>query len=65
MPKYESDFAILDVKRGRAHLARRLKTSEEPIPVTIRGFITGTWSCDDSVSQEFNIEVTGLEIPEQ
>ena len=58
--KLQVDFALLDVKRGRAGL---LKACGGPrgrvrIPVTITGFVTGAWGHDDGVSREFEIDVT-------
>jgi hypothetical protein len=55
----DSGFAILDVKRGRVELARRVNKGEKRIPVTIRGYITDVNSNDDGTSIEFAIEVTG------
>lgn len=63
MPRIiDSNFAILDVKHGRVQLARRVRDMEQlgipvRIPVTIRGYITGTWSNDDGTSIEFQIDV--------
>lgn len=56
--KINSNFAILDVKRGRVELARRINRGENRIPVTIRGYITDINSRDDGTSIEFGIEVT-------
>jgi len=56
--KINSDFAILDVKRGRVELARRVNKGETRIPVTIRGYITDVNSRDDGTSIEFAIDVT-------
>lgn len=53
-----SDFAILDVKRGRKGLAKRIEAGETRIPVTIRGFIIDQNSYDDGTSIEFAIDVT-------
>ncbi len=53
-----SDFAILDVKRGRVDLARRINRGETRIPVTIRGYINTVHSNDDGTSIEFSLEVT-------
>jgi hypothetical protein len=55
--KLNSDFAILDVMRGRVELARRINRGEKRIPVTIRGYITDINSRDDGTSIEFAIEV--------
>lgn len=56
--KINSDFAILDVKRGRAMLAKRVNSGENRIPVTIRGYIVNVHGNDDGTSIEFEIEVT-------
>lgn len=50
--RINSDFAILDVKRGRVELARRVNRGER-IPVTIRGYIDAVNSQDDGTSIEF------------
>jgi hypothetical protein len=63
--KLNTDFAILDVKRGRKQLAKRVKgkTSEPArVPVLIRGFLTNVWSRDDGVSIEFQVDVTSAEV---
>jgi len=60
--RINSRFALLSVRGGRRALARRCEgTRDARIPVTIRGFITGTWSGDDGVDQEFAVDVTGVE----
>jgi hypothetical protein len=56
--KTTTTFAILDVKRGRKALRKLVKDHKLKIPVTIKGFITGDWSGDDSVSIEFSVDVT-------
>lgn len=59
MPRpINSTFAILDVKRGRVELARRITRGETRIPVTIRGYIVNQHGNDDGASIEFEIEVT-------
>ena len=57
-----SDFAILDVKRGRVELARRVNRGER-IPVTIRGYIDTVHSQDDGTSIEFSL--SGVEAVER
>lgn len=54
----QSDYATLDVKRGRVALARRIAAGDDRIPVTIRGYITGVNGEDDGDSIEFRVEVT-------
>lgn len=56
---FKSDFALLDVKAGRAKLAKRIAAGER-IPVVIRGTLHGQWSRDDGVSIEFEIEVSSV-----
>lgn len=58
MRKTTATFAILDVKRGRAMLRNLVKDHKCKIPVTIKGYIVGDWSGDDSVSVEFEVQVT-------
>lgn len=68
--KLKSDFAILDVKAGRAALAKRFQSrpalgpcpEDMRVPVTIRGFIDGIHSRDDGVSREFSVDVTSVEL---
>lgn len=64
----KSDFAILDVKVGRAALAKHFKDrpalGECPpkmrIPVTITGYIDGIHGSDDGVSREFSMTVRSV-----
>lgn len=66
MTAIDSGFAIIDVKRGRAKLRKRVEDMGDGarIPVLIRGFITGVHSRDDGISQEFSItEVDATELP--
>lgn len=68
---FSSDFALLDVKKGRKRLFKCVggqgfgktgKPTGERIPVTITGFIVGAHSDDDGTSREFEVEVIGLDI---
>lgn len=64
-PEIKSEFALLDVKKGRGALFKALgytgrRKDISPIPVTITGFIIGAWGKDDGVSREFEIEVTDV-----
>ena len=61
--RLQSDFTILDVKRGRQKLLKQVGgiDGEARIPVVITGYITGAWSHDDGTSQEFEVEVTKAE----
>lgn len=62
---FKSDFAILDVKQGRAELAKRFGKDRPRrgagalrVPVVIHGYIDGIWGNDDGTSQEFCVTVT-------
>ena len=58
--RIDSDFAILDVKRGRVDLAKRINRGDNRIPVTIRGYITNQHGNDDGTSIEFTVDVTDV-----
>ncbi len=63
--KLQSKFALLDVKRGRVGLRKKLvKAGAEGalIPVVIYGRIVRCWGADDGVSQEFEVEVDSVEV---
>lgn len=53
---FNSDFALLDVKRGRKALAARILKGEA-IPVTLVGEITGVYGGDDGTSIEFIVNI--------
>jgi hypothetical protein len=59
MPAIKSDFALLDVKGGRAALVRRV-TKGERVPVIIRGSIDAIYGNDDGVSREFIVDVKSV-----
>lgn len=67
--KITSDFAILDVKKGRKKLLKRFESrprmgpcpAELKLPVTITGYIVGVWGDDDGISREFEVEVTEVD----
>lgn len=69
--KIKSDFAILDVKIGRAKLARHFEgrpaMGECPekmrVPVVIHGYVDSVWGADDGTSQEFSVTVERIEVP--
>lgn len=69
--KLESDFALLDVKRGRKALAKRMPPGsnslpkDKRIPVTIRGYISHRHGADDGTSIEFGVDVTSVRIEER
>lgn len=63
-----SDFALLDVKRGRRQLDKMIDRHgsnhdlASPIPVVIRGYITGRHGRDDGISQEFTVRVVRVDV---
>lgn len=68
LPKITSNFALLDVEKGRKALAKhfegRPKFGECPeemrIPVTIHGYLDCQWGNDDGTSTEFAVIVEKL-----
>jgi hypothetical protein len=52
-----SDFAILDVKKGRAELAKYFKGNNPALKVTIEAEIFNQHSKDDGFSIEFGLIV--------
>ena len=65
--KLQSNFALLDVMRGRVQLNNMIdKTGGHdlpaPIPVVIHGFIVGRWGHDDGISQEFSVDVSRVDV---
>jgi hypothetical protein len=66
--KLQSDFALLDIRRGRKQLDKLIDKAGEghdfatPIPVTIHGVITGRHGYDDGESQEFTVSVKSVEV---
>lgn len=61
---FTSDFMLLDVKGGRAALARRLLAGEK-IDVWIRATLQnhpGSIGCDDGVSIEFYADVSSIKV---
>ena len=59
--KIKSDFAILDVKAGRAKLFKRVSFGK-PVKVVIEGEIDSHWGRDDGTSQEFNVNVKSVKV---
>ena len=63
MPKVSSDFAIVDIKRGRKKLSKMMPRGSnhlpksERIPVLIEGWISHQHSGDDGTSIEFGVDV--------
>lgn len=63
---FKSDFAILDVKNGRAALSRRLLAGEK-VDVWIKATLQnhpGAIGRDDGVSIEFSADVHSVKISE-
>lgn len=52
-----SGFVLVDVLKGRKELAKHFEVGGPSIPVTITGYIDGTWGHDDGTSQEFQMVV--------
>lgn len=59
--KLQSNFALLDVKRGRVGLRKKLEKGAL-VPVIIYGRVTHIWGNDDGESQEFEVEVDSVEV---
>jgi len=57
---FKSDFAILDVKEGRADLERKIKLRGGPVHVRVDMLINYVSGNDDGVSQEFACTVTSV-----
>lgn len=56
---FKSDFAILDVKAGRAALTKRIEGGNK-VRVLIEAVIDTVYGHDDGVSREFNCIVTSV-----
>jgi hypothetical protein len=69
--KLQSDFALLDVRRGRRQLDKMIERGgkghdlPKRVPVVIRGWITHRHGRDDGVSQEFGIDVAEVVVTEK
>jgi hypothetical protein len=55
---FQSDFAILDVKKGRRALENRL--NEKAVHVLVEMIIEYVHGHDDGVSQEFSCQVKSV-----
>lgn len=53
----KSDFAILDVKKGRKRLRKHFELCGPPIKINLAAEIVGTWGGDDGTSQEFELRI--------
>ncbi len=66
-PTIKSDFALLDVKRGRGALFKAVgytgRRDTSPIPIVITGEIVGAWGEDDGTSREFEVRVISVVTP--
>lgn len=60
--KLESDFALLDVMKGRKALRKWLKKNPQGLKVTVDMVILSPWGSDDGTSIEFECNVTKLRI---
>jgi len=68
--KVTSDFALIDIKAGRAKVAKVLgedwkvvgSKPTHKIPITLKGFIVEQYSADDGVSREFAVDVTSVKL---
>lgn len=56
---FKSDFALLDVKQGRAALFKRVMAGNK-VRVIIEAEIDTVYGHDDGVSREFNCVVTSV-----
>ena len=68
--KLSSNFAMLDVRKGRYELLEHFRCGESIfapceeelfVPVTVHGFINGVCGYDDGVSIEYSLIVTDIE----
>lgn len=59
--KIDSDYLILDVKKGRNRLFRRTQGKHQPIEVLIRATIDRPFGGDDGTSIEFCCTVHSVE----
>lgn len=55
---FKSDYALLDVKRGRAALLKRLKTG--PVRIRVDMTVDYAYGRDDGTSIEFCCTVTSV-----
>lgn len=61
VPEISSDFAILDVKKGRKALDQMLLMEPSVrFKLTIEAEVDYVWGGDDGISQEFALKVTSL-----
>src|SRR3546814_4043200 len=61
MPEIESDYLLLDVKKGRHALARFLERGHGPVKIMIEAEIEYSYAHDDGTSIEFVCKVNRLE----
>lgn len=61
VPEISSDFAILDVKKGRKALDKMMRANPGVrFKIIIAAEIDNTWSDDDGISQEFGLSILAL-----
>ncbi len=60
-PKFQSDYGMLDVLKGRKSLAKHLK-KHGPVRVLIEATLTEPFGSDDGTSIEFNMDVTSVKL---
>lgn len=58
-PIISSEFAVLDVKKGRGQLLKTVQGGAA-VPVKIEGVIDGVWGSDDGESNEFSLRITKI-----
>ena len=58
--KLQSDFALIDIRRGRKKLLNHVKKGGKCY-VVVRGFIDSEHGNDDGTSREFNMEVEEID----
>lgn len=63
-PSFTSDFALIDVKKGRKALARYL-AKHGPLRATITVEITDPFGSDDGTSIEFNANVLSITLTQE
>jgi len=65
LPEISSDFAILDVTKGRDELNRlliRRHNSQKPMRVRllIEADVDWAWGGDDGISREFSLDIVNM-----
>ncbi len=60
-PKFESEFALLDVTKHRLSLAKHLRENG-PLAVTVNMTLTQPFGSNDGTSMEFCANVTSVKV---